>query len=78
MLFRNLIYTGLTRAKLLWVFVGSRKALSMAVKQVGDSRKKTNGFELADYELRGTSEDKKNLELWFVGGCSAISPVQML
>ncbi len=39
MLFRNLIYTGLTRAKQLCVFVGSRKALSMAVKQV-DSRKR--------------------------------------
>lgn len=31
MLFRNLIYTGLTRAKKLAVFVGSRKALAMAV-----------------------------------------------
>jgi len=32
MLFRNLIYTGLTRAKKLAVFVGSRKALAMAVR----------------------------------------------
>lgn len=32
MLFRNLIYTGLTRGKKLVVFVGSRKALSMAVR----------------------------------------------
>lgn len=32
MLFRNLIYTGLTRGKKLVVFVGSRKALSMAAK----------------------------------------------
>lgn len=31
MLFRNLMYTGLTRAKKLAVFVGSRKALAMAV-----------------------------------------------
>jgi exodeoxyribonuclease V alpha subunit len=31
MLFRNLIYTGLTRGKQLVVFVGSRKALAMAV-----------------------------------------------
>lgn len=31
MLFRNLMYTGLTRAKRLAVFVGSRKALAMAV-----------------------------------------------
>ena len=33
MLYRNLIYTGLTRAKSLAVFVGSRRALSMAVRQ---------------------------------------------
>jgi exodeoxyribonuclease V alpha subunit len=32
MLFRNLMYTGLTRAKKLAVFVGSRRALAMAVK----------------------------------------------
>ncbi len=75
--FRNLIYRGLTRAKLLCVFVRSRKALSMAVKQVSN-RKRQTALKLADYALRGTSEDKKNLELWFVGGCSAISPVQML
>lgn len=31
MLFRNLIYTGLTRARQLAVFVGARKALAMAV-----------------------------------------------
>ncbi len=31
MLYRNLMYTGLTRAKKLAVFVGSRKALAMAV-----------------------------------------------
>ena len=39
MLFRNLIYTGLTRAKKLAIFVGSRKALSMAIRQI-DSRKR--------------------------------------
>ena len=31
MLFRNLIYTGLTRARRLAVLVGTRKALAMAV-----------------------------------------------
>jgi exodeoxyribonuclease V alpha subunit len=43
MLFRNLIYTGLTRAKKLCVFVGSRKALSMAVRQV-DSRERQSAL----------------------------------
>jgi exodeoxyribonuclease V alpha subunit len=32
MLYRNLIYTGLTRARRLAVFVGTRRALAMAVK----------------------------------------------
>jgi exodeoxyribonuclease V alpha subunit len=39
MLFRNLIYTGLTRAKQICVFVGSRKALAMAVQPI-DNRKR--------------------------------------
>ncbi|MCU0527688.1 MAG: ATP-dependent RecD-like DNA helicase [Elainella sp. Prado103] len=34
LLSRNLIYTGLTRAKRLAIFVGSQQALSMAVRQV--------------------------------------------
>lgn len=41
MLFRNLIYTGLTRAKQLCVFVGSRKALAMAAKQVDNRKRQT-------------------------------------
>lgn len=41
MLFRNLIYTGLTRAKKLCVFVGNRKALSLAVRQVNASQRQT-------------------------------------
>jgi exodeoxyribonuclease V alpha subunit len=41
MLFRNLIYTGLTRARDLAVFVGTRKALAMAVKNQDTSRRQT-------------------------------------
>ncbi|WP_300463975.1 AAA family ATPase [Desulfobacula sp.] len=41
MLFRNLIYTGITRAKKLVVFVGTRKALSMAVKNHDISKRQT-------------------------------------
>ena len=41
MLFRNLIYTGLTRAKKLCVFVGSRKALALAVKHVENQLRQT-------------------------------------
>lgn len=41
MLYRNLIYTGLTRAKNLAVFVGTRKALAMAIRQQDVSRRQT-------------------------------------
>jgi len=41
MLFRNLIYTGLTRAKKLAVFVGSRKAFAMAIGQIDNRKRQT-------------------------------------
>jgi len=41
MLFRNLIYTGLTRARKLAVLVGTRKALAMAVKNQDTSQRHT-------------------------------------
>lgn len=46
MLFRNLIYTGLTRARHLAVLVGTRKALAMAVKNRDTSRRQTMLKEL--------------------------------
>ena len=48
MLFRNLIYTGLTRAKKLAVFIGTRKAFSMATRQVDNRKRQT---ALADLVL---------------------------
>lgn len=41
MLFRNLIYTGLTRAKKLAVLVGTRKALALSVKNQDTSQRQT-------------------------------------
>ncbi|MBU4316356.1 MAG: ATP-dependent RecD-like DNA helicase [Proteobacteria bacterium] len=41
MLFRNLIYTGLTRARMLVVLVGTRKALAMSVKNQDTSQRQT-------------------------------------
>ncbi len=41
MLYRNLLYTGLTRAKRLAVFVGTRKALAMAVRQQDSAKRQT-------------------------------------
>lgn len=46
MLFRNLIYTGLTRAKRLAVFVGTRQAFSMAVSNVDTGKRQTALAEL--------------------------------
>jgi exodeoxyribonuclease V alpha subunit len=41
MLFRNLIYTGITRARKLVVFVGTRKALAMAVHKQTTTKRQT-------------------------------------
>lgn len=41
MLYRNLVYTGLTRAKKLAVFVGTRRALAMAAKNEDTSLRQT-------------------------------------
>ena len=41
MLFRNLLYTGLTRARKLAVLVGTRKAMAMAVRQQDTSKRQT-------------------------------------
>ena len=41
MLFQNLIYTGLTRAKKMALFVGSRKALGIAIKNIDMRTRKT-------------------------------------
>ncbi len=41
MLFRNLLYTGLTRARKLAVFVGTRRAFAMAVHNKDTSRRQT-------------------------------------
>jgi exodeoxyribonuclease V alpha subunit len=42
MLFRNLIYTGLTRARKLAVLVGTRRALAMAVHNQDTSQRQTS------------------------------------
>lgn len=41
MLSRNLLYTGLTRAKQLAVIVGPKKAIGMVVRQVKDKQRYT-------------------------------------
>ncbi len=51
MLFRNLIYTGLTRAKKLAVFVGTRQALAMAIHNE-DTAKRQTALTILLQELR--------------------------
>ena len=46
MLFRNLIYTGLTRARQLAVLVGTRRAMAMAVRQEDTAKRQTALLEL--------------------------------
>jgi exodeoxyribonuclease V alpha subunit len=46
MLFRNLLYTGLTRARKLAVLVGTRKAMAMAVKNQDTANRQTALKEL--------------------------------
>jgi exodeoxyribonuclease V alpha subunit len=41
MLFRNLFYTGLTRAKKLAIFIGNRRALAMAINNNEKSKRQT-------------------------------------
>ena len=54
MLQRNLIYTGITRAKKILVMVGTKKALSYAVRNVSVTRRNTMLTE----RLGGTGEPK--------------------
>lgn len=51
MLYRNLIYTGLTRARRLAVFVGTRRALAMAIRQQDTSKRQTALAQLLRQQL---------------------------
>jgi exodeoxyribonuclease V alpha subunit len=51
MLSRNLLYTGLTRAKQLAILVGPQKAIGMAVRQVKDKQR----YTLLNQRLRKAS-----------------------
>ena len=64
MLFRNLLYTGLTRAKKLAVFVGTRKALAMAVKNNKTMIRQTalTGLLQTDLPQLETQESLFNVE----------------
>jgi exodeoxyribonuclease V alpha subunit len=55
MLFSNLIYTGLTRARKLAVFVGTRRALAMAVSNKDTAHRQTALYHLLkEYRIENT------------------------
>ncbi|WP_319407195.1 AAA family ATPase [uncultured Desulfosarcina sp.] len=55
MLFRNLLYTGLTRARRLAVLVGTRKAMAMAVRNQDTSQRQTALRDLLAWRQRTES-----------------------
>ena len=61
MLQRNLIYTGITRAKRICVLVGSTKALGIAVRNFTVNRRNTGLKErLQHHNTYGKEENQKN------------------
>ena len=54
LLTRNLLYTGITRAKKILIIIGSEKVVNFMVQNV-DSKKRNNGLE---YKLRQINEQK--------------------
>lgn len=59
MLSRNLLYTGLTRAKNLAILIGPKNAISMAVRQVKDKRR----YTLLDQRLGGPPKTDELMKL---------------
>ena len=65
MLNRNLIYTGLTRAKQMAILVGPKKAIGLAVRQVKDQQRYTRKARALNVGIiwkmkRNFSEKKRN------------------
>ncbi|MGE4560466.1 MAG: AAA family ATPase [Desulfobulbus sp.] len=64
MLFRNLIYTGITRGKKLVVLVGARQSLAMAVHNQDTSRRQTALASLIrEYRSRGACQGEMHREI---------------
>lgn len=51
MLYRQLLYTGITRAKTLAVLIGSQRALSIAVKNTDQSKRQTSLIDLLKLKM---------------------------
>ena len=59
MLQRNLIYTGVTRAKKVLVIIGTKKALSMAVRNVTVNKRNTMLGRKVAWRMRSGKEENK-------------------
>lgn len=65
MLSRNLIYTGLTRAKKLAIVIGSNKAIGMAIKKVHQQQRYTRlkerlGVKMMNWDRHRATPDGEN------------------
>ena len=74
MLQRNLIYTGITRAKKILVMVGTKKALSYAVRNVTVTRRNT----LLKERLAGEIQARKSAKVYYPDFGNQAAGVQMV
>lgn len=74
MLQRNLIYTGITRAKKILVMVGTKKALSYAVRNVTVTRRNT----LLKERLAGEIRERKSAKVYYPDFGNQAAGVQMV
>ncbi len=74
MLQRNLIYTGITRAKKILVMVGTKKALSYAVRNVTVTRRNT----LLKERLAGELQAKKSAKVYAPESGNQSAGIQMV
>ncbi|MGN0242422.1 MAG: ATP-binding domain-containing protein, partial [Lachnospiraceae bacterium] len=74
MLQRNLIYTGITRAKKILVMVGTRKALSYAVRNVTVTKRNT----LLKERLADKIQEGKPAKVYYLNFGNQAAGVQMV
>lgn len=74
MLQRNLIYTGITRAKRILVMVGTKKALAYAVRNVTVTRRNT----LLKERLAGQIQVKKPAKIYYPGFSGTAEDTRMI
>jgi hypothetical protein len=74
MLQRNLLYTGVTRAKQLIILVGSRRALAQAVRTPGAGRRHTALTHRLHPTAETQSDVSRDTSLWRAKRSARLSP----